>query len=82
MNTDQHVEESLNKVRDIFNQVVLKIDSLQVGEKITANKLAEQIAVGFGMTGPQIYTVIKLLINPSYPGVEIKTGREGGIYKK
>lgn len=82
MNTDQHVEDSLNKVRSIFLEAVAKIDSLQTGEKIAATELAAQIAAGHGMTGPQLYPVLKFLLNSDFPGVEIKAGAKGGIYKK
>ena len=75
-----HVDASLNKIRTIFERVALKIDALKPGEKVTATGLAAEVAVDFGMTGPQLYHTLKFLFN-DYPGVKILRGAHGGILK-
>ena len=79
MNT-KHVEESLTKIRAIFEKASQRIEDLKKDEKIPATKLAEDLAVEFATTGPALYPVLKYLLN-GYPGVDIKRGAHGGIIK-
>ncbi len=75
-----HIDESLAKIRIIFEKASAKIEALNKGEKIPATKLAEDLASEVGLTGPSLYPTILFLIK-DYPGVEVKRGAKGGIYK-
>jgi hypothetical protein len=77
---DQHIEESLAKIRTIFQKASDRIEALKDGEKVPATKLAEDIAKEHGMTGPQLYPTLKFLFD-GYPEVEITKGAHGGIRK-
>lgn len=79
MNT-KHIEESLSKIRTIFEKASTRIEALNKGEKVPATKLADDLAKELGMTGPQLYPTLKILFD-GYPGVEIKKGAHGGIIK-
>jgi hypothetical protein len=76
----QHVETSLDKIRAIFEEAAEIIDNLKPGERVPATKLAEQLADKHDMTGPQLYPTLLFLIK-DYPGVEVKRGAHGGIYR-
>lgn len=75
-----HIEEAVNEVRALFLKVATKIENIKPGEKIPATKLADELAKEFGMTGPQLYPTLKILID-EYPGVEVRRGAHGGIYR-
>lgn len=76
----QHVEDSLTKIRILFEKASALIEALPPGEKIPATKLAEDIAKEYGMTGAQLYPTLLFLFK-DYPGVIIKKGAHGGIMK-
>jgi hypothetical protein len=76
----KHIEDSLNKIRIIFEKASQRIEDLKKDEKIPATKLAEELAKEVDMTGPQLYPTLKFLFD-GYPGVEIKRGAHGGIVK-
>lgn len=78
--TEQHIEETLNKLRAIYVEAATRIDALKGDEKVPATKLAEEIAKSRDMTGPQLYPTLKFLFD-GYPGVEISRGAHGGIRK-
>lgn len=78
--TEQHIEETLNKLRAIYVEAATRIDALQGDEKIPATKLAIEIAESRGMSGPQLYPTLKFLFD-GYPGVEVSKGAHGGIRK-
>jgi hypothetical protein len=80
MSNTQHVEDSLAKIRVIFEKASDRIEALKPGEKVPATKLAEELAKECGTTGPSLYPVLKYLLD-GYPGVEIKRGAMGGIYR-
>ena len=61
--SDQHIEDSLNKIREIFKQASSKIDSLKPGEKIPATTLAQDIGLSFDMAGPSLYPTLKFLFD-------------------
>jgi hypothetical protein len=77
---NQHIENSLAKIRVIYEKVSDRIDALKPGEKIPATVLADEIAKEINMTGPQLYPTLKFLFD-GYPGVEVKRGAHGGIIK-
>jgi hypothetical protein len=78
MINEKHINNSLDKIRSLFNKASERIEALKQGEKIPATKLAEDIAKEIGMTGAQIYPVLIFLIK-DYPGMQIKKGASGGI---
>lgn len=76
----KHIDDSLDKIRIFFEKASAQIDAIPLGEKIPATKLADDLAKENGMTGPQLYPTLLFLIS-DYPGVEIRKGAHGGIYK-
>jgi hypothetical protein len=78
--TEQHIEETLNKLRAIYVEAATRIDALQGDEKIPATKLAIEIAESRNMSGPQLYPTLLFLFK-DYPGVTISKGAHGGIRK-
>lgn len=87
METKEHIDNTLAKIKIIFDKASSKIDSLKSGEKIPATVLAADLASEFTsasgdpMTGPQLYTTLKFLLD-GYPGVDVKRGAHGGIIKR
>lgn len=79
MNTD-HINNSLAKIRVLFEETSEVIEALAPGQKIPATKLAQQIAERHGMTGATLYPTLLFLIK-DYPGVEVRRGAQGGIIK-
>lgn len=77
-----HLEEAIGQVRALFLKAVDRIEAIKPGEKIPATKLAEELAKEQSpdMTGPQLYTTLKILFD-GYPGVDIRRGAHGGIYR-
>lgn len=80
IDTDQHIENSLDDIRKIFKEAAKHIDAIEPGCKIPATALAETLAKQFDTKGPQLYPVLKYLFN-NYPGVKILRGAHGGIMK-
>ena len=81
MNTStDHVDASLAKIRVIFEKASARIEALKPGEKVPATELAKELGKEYGMSGPQLYPVLKFLLD-GYPGVEIKRGAHGGIIR-
>lgn len=76
----QHVTESIAKIKNIFDKAAARIDAITPGSKIPATELASDLAKEIGMTGPQLYPTLKFLYD-NYPGVDIRKGAHGGIYK-
>lgn len=77
----KHIEDSLSKIRTIFEKASQRIEDLKTGEKVPATTLAADLAKEIGMTGPQLYPTLKFLFD-GYPGVDIKKGAHGGIIKQ
>lgn len=77
-----HIEEALNEVRALFMKAATRIEAIKPGEKIPATTLAEELAKEQSpdMTGPQLYPTLKILLD-KYPGVDIRRGAHGGIYR-
>lgn len=80
MDSTQHIDNVLAKLRSIFEKTAERIDALKPGEKVPATELAKDIAKAEGMTGPQLYPTLKFLFD-NYPGVVVKKGAHGGIEK-
>ena len=78
--SNQHIENSLAKIRVIFEKAAQKIDALKPGEKLVATTLALDLAKGHDMTGPTLYPTLKFLFD-GYPNTKTKKGAQGGIYK-
>jgi hypothetical protein len=76
----QHIENSLGKIKLIFEKASERIDALKSGEKIAATELAKELGVEFGISGPVLYQTLLFLIK-DYPGTYTKRGAMGGIYK-
>lgn len=81
MVNQEHIEESLSKIRAIFEKASERIESLQSGQKVAATGLAAELATEFNMTGPQLYPVL-LFLYRNYPGCDVKRGAHGGIIKR
>ena len=81
MDSKQHIDNTLaTKIRPLFEKAAARIDALKPGEKVPATQLAEEIAKEHDMTGPQLYSTLKLLFD-GYPGVDVRRGAHGGIIK-
>lgn len=78
--TETHIEKTLNTFRGWFHSASERIDVLKPGEHIAATKLAEDIGIANGMTMAQFYPFIKVMLI-DYPGVLVKAGSKGGIFK-
>lgn len=78
--TEQHIDETLNKLRAIYVEAANRIDALKGDDKVPATKLAEEIAKPLNMSGPQLYPTLLFLFK-GYPGVTITKGAHGGIRK-
>jgi hypothetical protein len=75
-----HVDQVLDDIRGIYVQAVERIEALGPGEKLPATSLADDLASGLGLTGPQLYPIVKRLLD-GYPGTTLKRGAHGGIHK-
>ena len=80
MSNQQHIDDSLAKIRGIFEKASDRIEALAPGEKIPATTLAAELAAEVGLTGPGLYPTLKFLFD-NYPGVEVRKGAHGGIFK-
>lgn len=76
----QHVEDTLARIRPILEKASARIEAIPPGQKIPATTLADELAKELGMTGPQLYPTLKFLFT-NYPGVDVRAGAHGGIYK-
>jgi hypothetical protein len=80
-NIENHIDSSLAKIKAIFMKASERIENLKSGEKIPATVLASELGQEIGMTGPQLYPVLKFMLH-SYPSVDVKRGAHGGIVKR
>ncbi len=76
----QHVDDTLARIRPILEKASARIEAIPPGQKIPATALADELAKELGMTGPQLYPTLKFLFT-NYPGVDVRAGAHGGIYK-
>lgn len=79
-NVQNHIDETVAELRALFVKAATRIEAIRPGEKIPATALAEELAKELGMTQPQLYPTLKFLFD-KYPGVEIRRGAHGGIYR-
>jgi hypothetical protein len=78
---DQHIDNVLaNRIRPLLEEAAAEIERLKPGEKILATELAKLVAERHGMTGPQLYPILKMMFS-GYPGVNVQRGARGGIFK-
>lgn len=75
-----HVDLTLAKIRPILEKASTRIEAIPPGQKIPATALVDELAKEIGMTGPQLYPTLKFLFQ-GYPGVDVRAGAHGGIYK-
>lgn len=80
MFNSDHVETSLDKIRKIFEKASERVEQLQPGEKVPATVLASQLGEEFGMSGPQLYPVLRFLFD-GYPGILVRRGAHGGLLR-
>lgn len=76
----KHMDEAMDQIRALFMKAVTRIEAIKPGEKIPATQLADDLAKERGMTGPQLYPTLKFILT-HYPGVEIRRGAHGGIFR-
>lgn len=76
-----HIDEALAQVRALFMKAATRIEAIKPGEKIPATQLAEDLAKEQGLTGPQLYPILKQYLLNQYPGVDIRRGAHGGIFR-
>lgn len=79
-NPMEHIDNTVDRMRNIFQTISNRIEDMKPGTKIPATSLAEEIGKNHGMTGPQLYPLMLFLIK-GYPGIEIRRGAHGGIFK-
>lgn len=82
MNNDiqQHLDNHLNQLRVLFSKASAPVEALKSGEHIPLTKLSEDLAKEQGTTGPKLYPIIRSFF-VDYPGVVLKNGAKGGVYK-
>jgi hypothetical protein len=78
---EQHIDNSLAKIKAIFVKASDRLESLKPGEKITATGLANELATEFGLTGAGIYPTLKFLFD-GYPDFDILRGAHGGLRRR
>lgn len=78
---NEHIDNSLGKIRSIFEKASERLEGLKSGDKVPATALAAELGESIGMTGPQLYPLLKILLD-GYPGVDVKRGAHGGIIKR
>lgn len=79
-NIENHIDESLLKIRKIFEAAAEKIEAIELDKRLPATELAKDLGEQFNLEGPQIYPTIKFLLE-NYPNIKIKRGAHGGIHR-
>jgi hypothetical protein len=67
------VDLALDLIRPFFDEAQAHIEAMKVGDKVPATKLAASIAERHGMSGPQIYTLLKFFFD-SCPELKVSRG--------
>lgn len=80
MDSKNHLNNIISNITQTLNQLESKLDSMKTGEKIFANKLAEEISVSSSLEADQVYFMTRLLIK-GYPNIKVTRGKHGGIEK-
>jgi len=75
-----HIELRITELRDFWMKAAERIENIKVGEKIPATTMAEELASERGSTSSRVYPWLKMLTE-DYPGVVVRAGRFGGIYR-
>lgn len=75
-----HVDTAVNDIRKIFEDVSSFIEEMKSGEKIPATQLAAKFAEKYNLKGPDLYPTLRFLLR-NYPGIQVKRGATGGVYK-
>lgn len=78
--SNKNVESALDLIRPIFEEAQATIDTMKIGDKVPATKLAQQIAEHHGQTGPQLYPTLKVFFD-SHDELEVRRGAHGGLFK-
>lgn len=78
---DQHIDNSLLKIRAIYVKAVERLEALAPGEKVAATALAAELATEFGLSGAALYPTLKFLFD-GYPYFDILRGAHGGLRRK
>ncbi|MCZ2224381.1 MAG: hypothetical protein LC122_12230 [Chitinophagales bacterium] len=76
-----HIEVTLDKIREMYSYCQKKIDELKSGEKLKSTDLIPEIAKKFNYGTSDVYTTLNLFLK-THPDIEVKRGVKGGIYKK
>jgi len=76
----QYVDDVLNLIRPFYEEVQAHLDTMKVGEKVPATKLAERIGERHDMTGPQVYPLLKFFFD-NCPELKVLRGAHGGLLK-
>lgn len=78
----KHIDESLAKIRVIFEKAAAVIEALPADgkSKIPGTTLAKDIGQEFGITGPTMYPTM-LFLYKGYPGTVLRKGAHGGIIR-
>jgi len=79
-NISNHINNSLNFVKKIFERASEILESVKPGQTLTMTKLSSRLAEEFGMQDLQIYNLLKIFSN-DYPGFEYRRGSKGGFYR-
>jgi len=75
-----HLAMKTASVGLIYEKAAIRIEAIKTGETYPATKLAKDLACELDMTGPQLYPTLKIILD-NYPGVWMKRGANGGIYR-
>ena len=78
----KHIDESLAKIRVLFEKAAAKIELLPADgkSKIAATALAAEIGKEVGISGPTLYPTL-LFMFKNYPGTALRKGAHGGIVR-
>lgn len=75
-----NVDKALELIRVFFDEAQAYVDTMKVGDKVPATKLAEEIAKRHGQTGPQLYPTLKVFFD-NHDELEVRRGAHGGLFK-
>ena len=78
--SDKNVEHALNLIRPLFEEAQAFVDTMKVGDKFPAVKLAKQLAELHGQTGAQLYPIFKIFFD-NHDELEVRRGSHGGLFK-
>lgn len=78
--SNNNVENALDLIRPLFEEAQAYVDTMSLGDKVPATKLAQTIAEHHGQTGPQIYPTLKVFFD-SHDELEVRRGAHGGLFK-